>query len=195
MLIADVKNFQKKRKHCQLDSTPPQPEGYPTPLWAPLGARGRGAFGQGIPLPSGPRWGRGKVEAQAHKGGAQRAEGPGGTRQVHWVPGLKYTLLRIGTDLSEHPETLYKQGLLLESHLYHYVHVDPFAARTGDKQNTKYMAVLRWNNAFIRPQFKYLHQCYANRCDASQQQLMQLDGTPYWCDIYLKHCQRRFASV
>jgi hypothetical protein len=153
MLLADIKDYQRKRKHGQLDQRSP-------------------VAGQRSPAAS----------AFSLKDG---------TRQVNWVPGFKYKLIRAGAVLTQHPETLYAQGLLQESNFFYFIHVDAFALRTGDKQNTKYMAVLQWNNVFIRPQFKYLQQCYADRKTWSQSESILADGTPYWCDIYLQHCRRK----
>ena len=113
------------------------------------------------------------------------------TRQVKWHNPGQYVLVREGIDLhTRHPEDVFLSEEFTEAHFYHWRYDDPFAVRSGTKNTTKYVAVLRWNGAYIKPQFKYMQQCYRERRDKSQIHSILTDGTPYWCDAYLKHQER-----
>ena len=129
-----------------------------------------------------------------------RGQGPEGqgsegktTRQVPFVPGACYQLIREGIALGDmHPEVAYSKGELTEAHLWHFCHTDAAAVRSGDKGTTRYAAALQWRGGYIRPQHKYLQMCYKDRkrSDAApsssmMEAMVEADGTPWWTDAYL----------
>ena len=65
------------------------------------------------------------------------------TRQVPFVPGACYQLIREGIALGDtHPEVAYSKGELTEAHLWHFCHTDAAAVRSGDKGTKGYLYCL-----------------------------------------------------
>lgn len=122
--------------------------------------------------------------------------GKGKTRQVPFVPGLSYRLLRPGLVLDCHPEEAFQKQAFTEAHLWHFQHVDPNAQRTGHRQTTKFVAALRMaNGQYIRPQFKYVQMCYVNsNRKRPGLDVLQEDGTPWWTDSYLANQMQMMQS-
>lgn len=132
-----------------------------------------------------------KLRKRLRQAVTQHATRSSGTRQVKWTNCGHYVLVREGIDLhARHPEEVFAAEEFTEAHFYHWRYDDPFAVRSGTKNTTKYVAVLRWNGAYFKPQFKYMQQCYRTRRDKSMIHSILTDGTPYWCDAYLKHQER-----
>jgi hypothetical protein len=118
----------------------------------------------------------------------QQQQQSSSTRQVSFVPGISYVLVRAGIVLDQHPEEMYQKQELTEAHLWHFRHADDAAPRNGDRATTQFVAALCLKTGeYIRPQHKYMQMCYKERKRGTSDNVYRIldDGSPWWTDSYL----------